>query len=247
MPERKHTPRQSDETLRARSSSVQRKSRRPIQRKSSLRFDCGEARMLPLHASRMVHPSGARRRRTAGPEQHRQGQGQGAAPGQRDPEEGVGLFCPSGARPPVPQMIAFIEEHRKVCGVEPTCRVLVIAPSTNYSHAAFARDPGEASDQSRRDAETTGPIKRVHDRSKGRCRARKVWQQLRWEESRTVRCTLERLMRKRGMKGVSRGRKIAAPPVRRDPAPKIRSNEPSRPMPPTSYGSPTPRTCKRQR
>ena len=34
--------------------------------------------MLALHASRMVHPSGERRRRAAGPEQRRQGQDQGA-------------------------------------------------------------------------------------------------------------------------------------------------------------------------
>lgn len=61
--------------------------------------------MLPFHASLMVHPDGARE--------------QGAAHRQRDPEEGVGLFCPSGDRPPVPQMIAFIEKHLEACGVEP--------------------------------------------------------------------------------------------------------------------------------
>ena len=35
-----------------------------------------------------------------------------------------------GARPPVPQMIAFIEEHREACGVEPVRRVLPFTPST---------------------------------------------------------------------------------------------------------------------
>ena len=72
-----------------------------------------------------------------GPEQRRQGRDQGAgareqgvAHRQRDPEEGVGLFCPGGARPLVPQMISFVEEHREACGVEPTCRVLPTAPST---------------------------------------------------------------------------------------------------------------------
>ena len=93
--------------------------------------------MLPLHVSQMVHPGGARRRRAAGPEQRRQGQNQragareqGIAHGQRDPEEGVGLFCQSGARPTVPQMIDLIKTHREACGVEPVCRVLPIAPST---------------------------------------------------------------------------------------------------------------------
>jgi transposase InsO family protein len=36
-------------------------------------------------------------------------------------------------------MIAFIDDHREMHGVEPTCRVLPIAPSTFYAHAAIAR------------------------------------------------------------------------------------------------------------
>ena len=35
-----------------------------------------------------------------------------------------------GARPPVQAMIAFIDAHREVYGVEPICRMLPIAPST---------------------------------------------------------------------------------------------------------------------
>jgi putative transposase len=31
-------------------------------------------------------------------------------------------------------MIAFIDEHRAVHGVEPICRVLPIAPSTYHAH-----------------------------------------------------------------------------------------------------------------
>jgi putative transposase len=33
-------------------------------------------------------------------------------------------------------MKAFIDEHREVYGVEPICKVLPIAPSTYYRHAA---------------------------------------------------------------------------------------------------------------
>ncbi len=33
-------------------------------------------------------------------------------------------------------MKAFIDEHRNVYGVEPICKVLPIAPSTYYLHAA---------------------------------------------------------------------------------------------------------------
>ena len=39
-------------------------------------------------------------------------------------------------------MKAFIDEHREVYGVEPICRVLPIAPSTYYEHAARKADPG---------------------------------------------------------------------------------------------------------
>ena len=92
------------------------------------------------------------------------------------------MFCPGGVRPLVPQMIAFIEEHREACGVEPVRRVLPITPSIRYSHAAVARDPGNASDQSKRDAEIFDKIKRAHDESKGRYGARKVWRQLRRKE-----------------------------------------------------------------
>ncbi len=38
-------------------------------------------------------------------------------------------------------MISFIDDHREVYGVEPICRVLPIAPSTYYLHAARRADP----------------------------------------------------------------------------------------------------------
>src|SRR5207248_263467 len=47
-----------------------------------------------------------------------------AASGERDPAQGVGIFCPGGARPPVQAMIDFIDERRAIYGVEPICRVL---------------------------------------------------------------------------------------------------------------------------
>ena len=40
-------------------------------------------------------------------------------------------------------MIAFIDEHRAVYGVEPICRVLPIAPSTYHVHAARQADPAK--------------------------------------------------------------------------------------------------------
>src|SRR5438874_8536678 len=67
-----------------------------------------------------------------------------AASGERDPAQGVGIFCPGGARPPVQAMIDFIDEHRAIYGVEPICRVLPIAPSTYHAPRRPARRSGQA-------------------------------------------------------------------------------------------------------
>ena len=56
-------------------------------------------------------------------------------------------------------MIAFIEMHREVFGVEPICRVLQIAPATFHRHAATARNPELASDRARQDAVDLEKIK----------------------------------------------------------------------------------------
>ncbi len=42
-------------------------------------------------------------------------------------------------------MIAVLDDHRDVYGVEPICRVLAIAPSTYHAHAAQRVDPGRRS------------------------------------------------------------------------------------------------------
>ena len=48
-------------------------------------------------------------------------------------------------------MIAFIDEHRDIYGVEPICKVLPIAPSTYRLHGARERDPLLLPDRARRD------------------------------------------------------------------------------------------------
>ena len=51
-------------------------------------------------------------------------------------------YCPGGARPPVKDMIAFIDDHGEdVLWVEPICKVLPIAPSTYHDHVAKRVDP----------------------------------------------------------------------------------------------------------
>ena len=57
-------------------------------------------------------------------------------------------------------MIAFIDEHRAVYGVEPICRVLPIAPSTYHAHAVRRADPKRLPARARRDAALMIEIRR---------------------------------------------------------------------------------------
>jgi hypothetical protein len=49
-------------------------------------------------------------------------------------------------------MIAFIDDHRDAHGVERICKLMPIASSTYWAHAARRRDPAKASARARRDA-----------------------------------------------------------------------------------------------
>jgi hypothetical protein len=42
-------------------------------------------------------------------------------------------------------MVAFIDEHRSILGVEPICRELQIAPSTYYRLKALEKHPEKQS------------------------------------------------------------------------------------------------------
>jgi putative transposase len=96
--------------------------------------------------------------------------------------------------------VRFITLHQTRWGVEPICRVLQIAPSSYY--AAVRRAP---SARQQREAELKGAIRRVWDEHRQVYGADKVWAQLNREGSRVARCTVERLMRELGLRGVVRG------------------------------------------
>ncbi|MBK4723608.1 IS3 family transposase, partial [Azospirillum sp. YIM DDC1] len=117
-------------------------------------------------------------------------------------------FGPGGARPPVQEMIAFIDAHRSVHGVEPICKVLPIAPSTYRAHAARRTDPAKAPARSRSDAELSLAIRRVWDANFQVYGVRKVWRQLRREGLDVARCTVARLMKHMGLKGAARGKAV---------------------------------------
>ena len=105
-------------------------------------------------------------------------------------------------------MIAFIDEHRILHGVEPICRVLPIAPSTYHAHAARRADPGKLPARAQRDIALRTEIRRVYEENFRVYGVRKVWRQLLREGIAVARCTVARLMRTMGLQGVVRGKRV---------------------------------------
>jgi transposase InsO family protein len=105
-------------------------------------------------------------------------------------------------------MIAFIDDHREVHGVEPICKVLPIAPSTYHAHAARRADPEKLSARAKRDMVLKPEIARVFAENFEVYGVRKVWRQLQRESFAVARCTVERLMRGMGLQGVIRGKPV---------------------------------------
>jgi putative transposase len=105
-------------------------------------------------------------------------------------------------------MIAFIDDHRQVYGVEPICKVLPIAPSTYHAHVAKQADPAKLSARARRDMELKPEIARVFAENFEVYGVRKVWRQMVRERFDVARCTVERLMRGMGLAGVTRGKPV---------------------------------------
>jgi len=97
--------------------------------------------------------------------------------------------------------VSFIKAHRGRWGIEPICRALRVAPSTYY--AATSRVPSR---RATRDAALKAAIRRVWDEHRRVYGADKVWAQLNREGTPVARCTVERLMREMGLRGVVRGK-----------------------------------------
>ena len=105
-------------------------------------------------------------------------------------------------------MISFIDEHRGDYGVEPICRVLPIAPSTYHERVAQRRDPSRLSPRAQRDEAMKPEVRRVFDANFKVYGVRKVWRQMQREGFDIARCTVERLMRELGLRGVIRGKPV---------------------------------------
>jgi putative transposase len=105
-------------------------------------------------------------------------------------------------------MMDFIEESREAFGVEPICRALQFAPSTYYDRRAIMHDPDRASARAKSDAAMSVKIDAAWDANRKLYGARKIWHVLRRQGEDPARCTVERLMRRLGIRGVVRGKKV---------------------------------------
>ena len=121
-------------------------------------------------------------------------------------------------------MIGFIDDNRAAHGVEPICRVLPIAPSTYHARVARRADPAKASSRARRDVGLRAEIRRVFEANFGVYGVRKVWRQLGREGVSVARCTVARLMRQMGLRGVVRGKETRTTIAGKAPCPADRVN-----------------------
>ena len=103
-------------------------------------------------------------------------------------------------------MKAYIDRHRDDYGVEPICRVLQMAPSCYWRHAARQRNPQLRSARAQHDDHLKADIQRVWHANWQVYGADKVWLQMNREGIRVARCTVERLMRTMGLQGARRGK-----------------------------------------
>lgn len=102
--------------------------------------------------------------------------------------------------------VEFVDSQKEHHGVQPVLQALEgtpaqIAPSTYY---AVKTRPACA--RSMRDRELTALIERTHQENYGVYGARKVWHELHRQGMAVARCTVERLMRESGLRGLLRDR-----------------------------------------
>ena len=102
-------------------------------------------------------------------------------------------------------MVACVDAQREAYGVESICEQLPIAPATYWRHKAQQADPTTRSARAQRDDVLKGEILRVWHEQEQVYGAEKIWRQLAREQITAARCTVERLMKVLGLRGVVRG------------------------------------------
>lgn len=104
-------------------------------------------------------------------------------------------------------MKAYIDEHRGAYGVEPICKVMQSAPSKYWLHAQRKAKPELRPERAHREDVRAGEVERVWQENLQVYAVRKVWRQLGREDSEAG-CPVGRLMRRSGLRGAVRGKRV---------------------------------------
>jgi putative transposase len=100
--------------------------------------------------------------------------------------------------------VAFVDSHQAEYGVQPVLQALEDTPAQIAPSTYYAAKTRPASARSRRDAALIEIIKQIHAENYGVYGARKIWHELHRRGVQVARCTVERLMREIGLRGLLR-------------------------------------------
>lgn len=105
-------------------------------------------------------------------------------------------------------MYQCVDAHRVTHGVESICKVLQIAPSGYWRHQARQRNPELRCERAKRDEQLMPQVRRVWNANMQVYGVDKVYKQMNRQAIKVARCTVERLMRRLGLRGVRRGKHV---------------------------------------
>jgi len=100
--------------------------------------------------------------------------------------------------------VDFVDSQKAEHGVQPVLQALQDTPAQIAPSTYYAAKTRPASARSRRDDELTVMIERIHAENYGVYGARKIWHELHRQGMPVARCTVERLMRAAGLRGLLR-------------------------------------------
>jgi putative transposase len=100
--------------------------------------------------------------------------------------------------------VAFVDSQRSEHGVQPVLRALESTPAQIAPSTYYAAKTRPVSARAVRDTEMTETIERIHRENYEVYGVRKIWHELHRRGQPVARCTVERLMRQAGLRGLLR-------------------------------------------
>jgi putative transposase len=100
--------------------------------------------------------------------------------------------------------VAFVDSQKAEHGVQPVLQALESTPAQIAPSTYYAAKTRPASARSLRDSALTAMIEQIHAENYGVYGARKIWHELHRRDTPVARCTVERLMRESGLRGLLR-------------------------------------------